>query len=120
MAKVSFCGQSGRATVFTQMGLESNWARRAGVALFAAPDTYGWRIIRMVEMTGRMHDVQPIWAQLDAARYGASAIFVHEEKNFEVRRSLMADLEAGLSPVLPISPGSQPAPFTAPPAQMAA
>lgn len=115
MTRVSFRGQSGRTHVFTQMHVDSDWARRAGVALFAAPDTYGWRIIRMVEMTGRLHDVQPVWAQLDAARYGAKAIFVHDEKDFEARRAVLADLEAGLSPVLPVFPGTRPAP-----AQMAA
>ncbi|MEE2878758.1 MAG: hypothetical protein VX593_07115 [Pseudomonadota bacterium] len=111
MSKVSFRGRSGRTHVFTQMHIDSDWARRAGVALFVAPDTYGWRIIRMVEMTGRLHDVQPVWAQLDASRYGASAIFVHEEKDFEIRRAALADLEAGLSPVLPVYPGTQPAPM---------
>ncbi|WP_300395720.1 hypothetical protein [Henriciella sp.] len=110
MARVSFCGRSGRAWSFTERGLETDWARQPGIALFAAPDTYGWRIIRMVEMTGRMHDVQPVWAQLDAARYGAKAIFVHEESDFEARRAVLADLEAGLSPVLPVFSGAQPAP----------
>lgn len=111
MECVSFRGRSGRLAGFQRMARESDWARRAGIALFAAPDTYGWRIIRMVEMTGRLHDVQPFWAELDAERYGANAIFVHEEKDFEIRRAILADLEAGLSPVLPAFPGAQPAPI---------
>lgn len=110
MAKVSFRGRSGRVWGFSEAGLETDWARRPGIALFAAPDTYGWRVIRMVEMTGRMNDVQPVWAQLDAARYGARAIFVHDETDFETRRAILADLEAGLSPVLPVA-GAQPATF---------
>ena len=101
MSKVSFRGRSGHLAEFTKMVPDSDWAGRAGVALFAAPDTYGWRIIRMVEMTGRTHDVQPFWAQLDAARYGAKTIFIHEEGDFETRRAIMADLDAGLSPVFP-------------------
>ncbi|MGB3625416.1 MAG: hypothetical protein WA989_06305 [Henriciella sp.] len=109
MEKVNFRGRSGRLVSFARMGVETDWARHAGVALFAAPDTYGWRIIRMVEMTGRLHDVQPFWAQLDAERYGARAIFVHDEPDFEVRRAILADLEAGLSPVFPAFSGAQPA-----------
>ncbi|MEM5516857.1 hypothetical protein WNY37_07835 [Henriciella sp. AS95] len=108
MERVNFCGRSGRPVAFSRMASDSAWARRPGLALFAARDTYGWRIIRMVEMTGRMHDVQPFWAELDAQRYGASAIFVHDETDFEVRRALMSDLEAGLSPVFPAFTGAQP------------
>ncbi|GGB63738.1 MULTISPECIES: hypothetical protein [Henriciella] len=108
MECVNFRGRSGRLVAFTRMASDSAWARHAGVALFASRDTYGWRIVRMVEMTGRMHDVQPFWAELDAKRYGASAIFVHDETDFEVRRALMSDLEAGLSPVFPAFTGAQP------------
>lgn len=111
MPSVSFRGQSGRARTFTETSLDSDWARQPGIALFAARHTYGWRIVRMIEMTGRMHDVQPVWAQLDAARYGATAIFIHNEPDFETRRAALADLEAGLSPVLPAFAGTQPAPM---------
>ncbi|MEQ9316173.1 MAG: hypothetical protein RLN72_09985 [Henriciella sp.] len=109
MDKVNFRGRSGKLVSFDRMGCDSAWAGRAGVALFAASGTYGWRIIRMVEMTGRQHDVQPFWALLDAQRYGASAIFVHDETDFEVRRAILTDLEAGLSPVFPAFTGAQPA-----------
>ena len=94
MDKVNFRGRSGKLVSFDRFGCDSAWAGRAGVALFAASGTYGWRIIRMVEMTGRMNDVQPVWAQLDAARYGARAIFVHDETDFETRRAILADLKA--------------------------
>ena len=108
MDRVNFRGRSGRLVSFRCVAQDGDWAGTPGVALFAAPDTYGWRIIRMVEMTGRTHDVQPFWAQLDAARYGARAIFIHDETDFEVRRALIADLEAGLSPVFPAFTGAQP------------
>ncbi len=111
MDKVNFRGRSGHLYSFSREREDSAWARRAGVALFAAPDTYGWRIIRMVEMTGRLHDVQPFWAQLDAERYGARAIFVLDEASFETRRNVMADLEAGLSPVFPVGTAMAPEPM---------
>ena len=70
---VSFRGRSGKAWNFRRVPSESPWARSAGAVIFAAPDAYGWRIIRVMELTGRPHDLQPIWALSEAERYGASA-----------------------------------------------
>ena len=67
---VRFRGRSGKAWDFKRVPLDAPWARTAGVALFAAPDTYGWRIIRTIELSGKPNDVQPIWALADAERYG--------------------------------------------------
>ena len=97
---VSFCGASGTAHSFTRVAKDSPWARVPGVAIFAAPDTYGWRVIRVVELTGREHDVRPVWALADAERYGASAVFVSMQMDARDRRRTMSDIETGLSPVL--------------------
>ena len=76
---VRFRGRSGKAWDFKRVPLDAPWARTAGVALFAAPDTYGWRIIRTIELSGKPNDVQPIWALADAERYGARAVFLATE-----------------------------------------
>ncbi|MEL7453874.1 MAG: hypothetical protein AAGJ50_10955, partial [Pseudomonadota bacterium] len=72
----------------------------SGVAVFAAPDAYGWRVIRVVELTGRDHDIRPLWALHEAERYGASAVFVASEPDRYLRQGMISDLEAGLSPVV--------------------
>ena len=99
MREMKFRGQSGQAYRFVRMAPNAPWAREAGVALFAAQGPFGWRVVRLAALRGRLHDVQPIWAFADAERYGASAIFVLQESDPAVRASVMADLEAGLSPV---------------------
>ncbi|MAN47510.1 MAG: hypothetical protein CMF04_15095 [Hyphomonas sp.] len=97
--EVRFRGQSGKAWQFQRVATEAPWARTAGVAIFAAPDTYGWRIIRVVELSGRPNDVQPIWALADAERYGANAVFVALEFDATARKAMAADIEEGFSPV---------------------
>ncbi len=99
MQNISFRGQSGRAYKFQKMKSDGNWACEAGVALFAARGPFGWRVVRLSIMRGRMHDVQPIWAFADAQRYGASNVFVMPETDPLVRQFAITDLEAGLSPV---------------------
>ncbi len=96
---VRFRGLSGRAASFTRVFPSDPWARAPGVAVFAAPDTYGWRVIKVVEVTGRPHDVRPIWALADAERFGAETVFLTLEMDSDARKALVADLEAGLSPV---------------------
>jgi hypothetical protein len=98
--KVLFRGRSGRAVSFERMSPDAPWARLAGVALFAAPDACGWRVIRVVDVSGRAHDVQPIWALAEAERYGASAVFVHPESDATERAALADDIETGFSPVM--------------------
>ena len=96
---VSFRGQSGTAHAFERVQLSHPWARQAGVAIFAAPDTYGWRVVKVVELTGKPHDVRPIWALAEAERYGARAVFVSVEMDKAARGALIADIEKGLDPV---------------------
>lgn len=98
--KISFQGASGKGYCFNRVGASAPWARNAGIAIFAAPDAYGWRIISIVELTGRTHDVRPLWALREAERYGARAVFFASEADRGLRQSRINDLEAGLSPVV--------------------
>jgi hypothetical protein len=100
MREVKFRGQSGKAYSFVRMAPNAPWAREAGVALFAAQGPFGWRVVRLTTLRGRLHDVQPIWAWADAERYGARTVFVMREVEPEDRAAALADLEAGLNPVL--------------------
>lgn len=97
--EVNFRGRSGKAWEFQRVATDAPWARAAGVAIFAVPDTYGWRIIRVVELTGRPNDVQPIWALADAERYGANAVFVALEFEAGKRKRMVNDIEEGFTPV---------------------
>jgi len=96
---VRFRGRSGKAWEFQRVATDAPWARAAGVAIFAAPDTYGWRIIRTIELSGRPNDVQPIWALADAERYGANAVFLALEFEASTRKLMVNDIEEGFSPV---------------------
>jgi len=97
---VSFRGQSGKAWSFQRAAADAPWARAPGIAIFAIPEACGWRIFRVMELTGRSHDIQPIWALAEAERYGASAVFVSLEFDPSVRKHIVADLEAGFRPVV--------------------
>jgi hypothetical protein len=96
---VSFRGRSGKAWDFQRVSKDAPWARSPGAVIFAAPDSYGWRIIRIMELTGRPHDLQPIWAHAEAERYGATAVFLALEFDAAERKRLIADIEEGFSPV---------------------
>jgi len=98
---VAFRGQSGRAYDFELVDNASNWLGRAGVALFAAPEGRGWRVIRICEIRGREDDVQPLYAQADAARYGGDTVLLCETASPDERGAIAMDLEAGLSPLWP-------------------
>lgn len=112
--QVSFRGKSGKAWKFQRMAADAPWARSAGIVIFAAQDACGWRVYRVMELTGRPHDIQPIWALAEAERYGATTVFVAHEFDGPQRKAMVADLEAGFSPVC----RSQEA--TAPPVPLAA
>ena len=100
MREVKFRGRSGKAYSFVRMAPNAPWAREAGVALFAAQGPFGWRVVRLTTLRGRLHDVQPIWAWADAERYGARTVFIMRELDPSDRATALADLEAGLNPVL--------------------
>ena len=55
---VSFRGRSGKAWEFQRVAADAPWARSPGVVIFAAPDAYGWRLIRVVELSGKQPDGQ--------------------------------------------------------------
>ena len=97
--EVRFRGRSGKAWAFQRVDMDAPWARAAGAAIFAAPDTYGWRVIRVVELSGRPHDVQPLWALADAEKYGANAVFLSVEFDAATRKRMVNDIEEGFSPV---------------------
>ncbi|MFN7055304.1 hypothetical protein [Hyphomonas sp.] len=99
IGQVSFRGQSGKAWRFQRVAADSPWARNAGVVIFAGQEACGWRVFRVMELTGRPHDIQPIWALAEAERFGASAVFVAMEFDGGARRAMVADLEAGFTPV---------------------
>ena len=96
---VSFRGRSGKAWSFQRVSADAPWARSAGVVIFAAPESFGWRVLRVMELTGRPHDLRPIWALAEAERYGASAVFLAAEIDGERRRHIVEDIEAGFSPI---------------------
>jgi len=99
IGQVSFRGQSGRAWRFQRVAPDSPWARSAGVVIFAGQEACGWRVFRVMELSGRPHDIQPIWALAEAERFGASAVFLAMEPDSTARRTIVADLEAGFTSV---------------------
>lgn len=97
--KVNFRGRSGKAWEFTSISPDAPWARSSGVAIFAAREGFAWRVIRVIELSGRPHDLQPIWAFADAERYGAASIFLTHEFDAAARREIVSDISEGFSPV---------------------
>lgn len=97
---VIFCGASGTGYNFQQADTQKPWSHQAGIAVFAAPAAYGWRVIRVIDLTGRDHDLRPIWALHDAQRYGASCVFLSPGQDSAARQAIIDDLERGLSPVV--------------------
>ncbi|MEM9739974.1 MAG: hypothetical protein AAF829_08895 [Pseudomonadota bacterium] len=98
---VSFRGHSGQTYVFSTVESAGNWIETPGIALFAAPIGHTWRVIRITALRGRDDDVQPIWAHHDASRYGGDTVLVMVEPDPARRASILADLDAGLSPLWP-------------------
>ena len=64
MRQINFRGWSGQAYEFKRVDPNSAWAAGPGIAIFAARGAYGWRVVRISCLQGRLHDVQPIWALL--------------------------------------------------------
>ncbi len=97
--RMKLAGASGREYAFMQVDETAPWARNAGVVVFAAPDTYGWRVISVIEVTGRLHDIRPFWAQREAERYGARAVFFASEPGRPERLETVRDLVSAFCPV---------------------
>jgi hypothetical protein len=95
----NFCGASGESYQFEQMGMDQDWARVAGLVLFAAPEGRAWRIIRVGDQGGVSGDIGAFWRWREARRYGATAVFVRRCADIAKRRAEAVDLEAGLDPV---------------------
>jgi hypothetical protein len=96
---VNFCGASGASYQFERMGMDQDWARIAGVVLFAVPDGLSWRIIRVGDQGGVAGDINAFWRWREARRYGATAVFIRRNGDIGMRRREAADLEQGLDPV---------------------
>jgi len=103
--RITFYGASGTQYEFGEVSANTNWVHHAGVAVFAAREAYGWRVIKIAELSGRDHDVRPIWAFHDAQRYGANTVFVCTSVSAAARRDMIHDMEAGLDPVMASSAG---------------
>ena len=99
MSAVTFCGLSGKGYTFNGVAADDKRARAGGIDIFTANSGYGRRVIRIVEISGRAHDMRPFVALAEAERYGAQHVFIRADDNPGSRRAAMADLEAGLSPV---------------------
>lgn len=97
---VNFCGANGQSYKFERFGVEQDWAKVAGVVLFAAPEGMSWRIIRVAEQGGTEGDVATFWRWREARRYGATAIFIHRNVDVKSRRAEAADLALCLDPVV--------------------
>jgi len=95
----NFCGANGGPYKFERFSAEADWAKIAGVILFAAPDGKSWRIIRVADHGGMETDVATFWRWREARRYGATAIFVRRNPDVKSRRMEAADLALGLDPV---------------------
>ncbi|MBK8840286.1 MAG: hypothetical protein IPO30_16730 [Hyphomonadaceae bacterium] len=96
---VNFCGANGNSYKFERFGADQDWAKVAGVVLFAAPEGKSWRIIRVADQGGVEGDVATFWRWREARRYGATAIFIRRNADIKARRLEAADLADGLDPV---------------------
>jgi len=96
---VNFCGAHGQSYRFERFGAEQDWAKVAGVVLFAAPEGMSWRIISVSDQGGTEGDVATFWRWREARRYGATAIFIRRNADVKGRRAEASDLARGLDPV---------------------
>ena len=104
--QISFYGASGTDYGFDQVDIKTDWINEAGIALLVAPDSYGWRVIRVLETTECV-DIDTLSALAEARHYGARAVFVRSISSGSERQSVIGDLEAGLTPVISNQPVMQ-------------
>ncbi len=96
---VIFCGADGQGYRFERFAAEQDWAKIAGIVLFAAPEGMSWRIISVSDQGGTEGDVAIFWRWREARRYGATAIFIRRNPDVKARRAEAADLARCLEPV---------------------
>ena len=96
---VNFCGAQGQSYRFERFRVEQDWAKVAGVVLFAAEEGPTWRVIRVSDQGGVEGDVAIFWRWREARRYGATAIFIRRNVDVKSRRAEASDLALGLDPV---------------------
>jgi hypothetical protein len=94
---VNFCGASGQSYKFQPVKLSNDsWLSTAGLVLFSAADG---RVIKVSEQHGKIEDIGAIWRWREAQRYGATHIYIREQKDRSVRIAERDDLVNGLNPV---------------------
>lgn len=98
MKQISFYGASGAEYVFKQVDLGVTLISQNAVAIFTAADSYGLRVIRVVDAHRTGEGM--LQAFLEARHYGANTLFVLTGEAAGDATSIVADLEAGLSPVM--------------------
>lgn len=96
---VNFCGAQGQSYRFERFGVEQDWAKVAGVVIFAAQEGPTWRVIRVSDQGGVEGDVATFWRWREARRYGATAVFIRRNADVRGRRAEASDLALGLDPV---------------------
>lgn len=101
--QISFCGATGTEYGFDQVDIKTDWINEEGIALLVAPDSYGWRVIRVLETTACV-DIDTLSALAEARHYGARAVFVRSVSSTAERQRIICDLEAGLTPVISNQP----------------
>ncbi len=97
----AFRGASGRVYTF-----EGPLARRGntagpGLALFAAPQAQGWRVIHLIDIMDHDPSVRLIQARAEAYALGGDAMFFLPMRDGAARRAAHADLDAGFQPLRP-------------------
>lgn len=97
--QVNFCGASGASYSFRKLGVSDDWARVAGVILFAAGEGASFRVISIGDQGGVTGDIGAFWRWREARRYGATTIYTRPVADIAERRAIAADLAAGLDPV---------------------
>lgn len=98
MKQISFYGASGAEYVFQQAEIGAAPIGRDAVVVFTAADSYGLRVIRVGDVD-RM-GLSVLQAYLEAQHYGANTMFVGTCDLVASAAAVVADLEAGLSPVM--------------------
>jgi hypothetical protein len=97
--QVNFCGASGASYSFRKLAISDDWAKVAGVILFAAGEGASFRVISISEQGGVTGDIGAFWRWREARRYGATTIYARPVADIGERRTIASDLFAGLDPV---------------------
>lgn len=115
----AFRGASGRVYTFDGPLPREGNTHGAGVALFAAPQAQGWRVIYLLEICGPAAPVHLMRARAAAYALGGESLFFLPITDPAARQAALSDLEAGFQPLCP-GQGQRPGPSSAGRARLAA